>query len=64
MTVHVLGETELKGGVMAKDPVCSMDVNPKEAAGRSEYKGVTYYFCGPSCKKAFDENPEKFVGEG
>ena len=24
---------------MFKDPVCGMDVNPKEAAGKSEYKG-------------------------
>ena len=49
---------------MAKDPVRSMDVDPKEAAGKSEHKGETYYFCGPGCKKAFDENPEKLVGEG
>jgi len=49
---------------MARDPVCGMDVDPKEAAGESEYKGETYYFCGPGCKRAFDENPEKFVGEG
>jgi len=49
---------------MAKDPVCGMDVNPKEAAGKSEYKGTAYYFCAPGCKRAFDERPEKFVGEG
>ena len=49
---------------MAKDPVCGMDVDPKEAAGKSDYNGVTYYFCGPGCKKAFDERPEKFVGVG
>ena len=48
---------------MAKDPVCGMDVDPKEAAGKSEHQGVTYYFCAPGCKKEFDENPEKFVGE-
>ncbi len=46
---------------MAKDPVCDMDVDEKEAAGTSEYKGKTYYFCAPGCKKSFDENPEKYI---
>ena len=49
---------------MAKDPVCGMEVDPKEAAGKSEYKGETYYFCGPGCKRDFDKSPEKFLGEG
>jgi YHS domain-containing protein len=47
---------------MAKDPVCGMDVDPKTAAGQSEYQGQTYYFCAPGCKKAFDKEPEKYVG--
>ncbi len=46
---------------MAKDPVCGMEVDEKEAAAKSEYKGKTYYFCAPGCKKAFDENPEKYL---
>ena len=46
---------------MAKDPVCGMEVDEKEAAGKSEYKGVTYYFCSPGCKTGFDENPEKYL---
>lgn len=46
---------------MARDPVCSMDVDPNDAADKSEYKGVTYYFCAPGCRKSFDENPEKYV---
>ena len=46
---------------MAKDPVCDMDVDEKTAAATSEYKGTTYYFCAPGCKKAFDENPEKYL---
>lgn len=48
---------------MAKDPVCGMTVDPKTAAGKSEYKGVTYYFCSAGCKKAFDANPEKYDGK-
>jgi YHS domain-containing protein len=46
---------------MAKDPVCDMDVDPKTAAGKSEYQGQTYYFCSPGCKKAFDKEPQKYV---
>lgn len=47
---------------MAKDPVCGMDVDPAEAAGTSEYKGQTYYFCAPGCKRQFDRDPERYVG--
>lgn len=46
---------------MAKDPVCGMDVDPKTAAGKSEYQGQTYYFCSLGCKKAFDKEPHKYV---
>jgi len=46
---------------MYKDPVCGMDVDPETAAGKSEYKGKTYYFCAPGCKKSFDANPEKYL---
>jgi len=49
---------------MAKDPVCGMDVDPKTAAGKSEYKGQTFYFCSLGCKKAFDKEPQKYVGQG
>jgi Cu+-exporting ATPase len=47
---------------MAKDPVCGMDVNVATAAGKSEYKGKTYYFCSPGCKITFDKDPEKYLG--
>jgi len=46
---------------MAKDPVCGMEVDEKKAAATSEHKRKTYYFCAPGCKKAFDENPEKYL---
>lgn len=47
---------------MAKDPVCGMEVDEKTAAGKSEYKGKTYYFCAPGCKQAFDKDPGKYLG--
>ncbi len=46
---------------MAKDPVCGMNVDEKKATATSQYKGKTYYFCAPGCKKAFDANPEKYL---
>jgi len=45
---------------MAIDPICKMEVDEKTATLRSEYKGVTYYFCAPGCKKIFDATPEKY----
>ncbi len=46
---------------LVKDPVCGMDVDPAKAAGKSEYKGKTYYFCSDHCKKQFDANPEAIL---
>ncbi|MCB0103646.1 MAG: YHS domain-containing protein [Anaerolineales bacterium] len=45
------------------DPVCHMDIDPATAAGTSEYKGQTYYFCSLGCKKAFDKEPEKYLNK-
>lgn len=46
---------------MVKDVVCGMDIDPKDAAGQSEYQGKTYYFCAPGCKRKFDANPQQFL---
>jgi YHS domain-containing protein len=46
---------------MEKDVVCGMQVDPKNAAGQSEYQGKTYYFCSPGCKRKFDAKPAQFV---
>ena len=45
------------------DPVCGMDIDPVTAAGKSEYKAQTYYFCSLGCKKSFDREPEKYLGK-
>src|SRR6476619_1945149 len=39
---------------IVKDPVCNMDVDPAMAAGSSEYKDQTYYFCSLGCVKRFN----------
>jgi Cu+-exporting ATPase len=48
---------------MEKDVVCGMQVDPKQAAGQSEYQGQTYYFCSAGCKKKFDANPAQYAGK-
>ncbi len=51
---------------MAKDLVCGMEVNEKEAEIKglvTEYKGEKYYFCAPACKRHFEKNPEKFLSK-
>lgn len=48
---------------MAIDPVCKMEVEQESAPAKSEYKGTTYYFCAPGCKKAFEEDPEKYLAD-
>jgi len=54
----------IKGGApMAIDPVCQMEVEESKAAATSEYQGKKYYFCAVGCKKAFDQNPEKYLAE-
>ena len=40
------------------DPVCHMDIDMRQAAGRSDYNGHTYYFCSQECKQTFDANPD------
>ena len=55
------GQGTKASGRTARDPICGMQVDIEKAAGTSEYKGKTYYFCAPGCKKAFDEDPEKYL---
>jgi YHS domain-containing protein len=46
---------------MAVDPVCHMMVDEKTARFTTEYKGKTYYFCTPGCKKKFETDPERYL---
>jgi YHS domain-containing protein len=40
------------------DPVCGMQVNQQNAAGRSAHQGKT---CSEDCKKQFDQDQEPYV---
>ncbi len=44
-----------------KDPVCSMQIKPSEAAAESDYKGQPYYFCAETCRQAFEQDPERYA---
>ncbi|MDQ2948019.1 MAG: heavy metal translocating P-type ATPase, partial [Acidobacteriota bacterium] len=43
------------------DPVCGMTVDPAKAAGKVEFAGETYYFCGKSCVAKFQANPAQYL---
>jgi P-type Cu+ transporter len=53
----------MKTTAVVKDPVCGMDIEAATAAGQTEYKAQTYYFCGLKCKEKFDLNPEQYLGK-
>jgi YHS domain-containing protein len=45
---------------MAKDPVCNMNVDEKNAKYFSEANGTKVYLCSLGCKQQFDQNPSKY----
>jgi Cu+-exporting ATPase len=51
----------MKNTTAVKDLVCGMDIETATAVGRTEFKGQTYYFCGPKCKEKFDLSPEQYL---
>ena len=48
---------------MTRDPVCGMNVEPNQAAGKSEYQSQTYYFCSASCKERFEQEPSRYADQ-
>jgi YHS domain-containing protein len=52
-----------------QDPVCGMRIDADAAAASVEHGGTTYYFCGEGCKRAFEDDPKRYLegaaeGEG
>jgi len=56
-------EIKMTSTTVVKDPVCGMDIETATAAGQTEYKGQTYYFCGAKCKETFDLTPDQYLGQ-
>ncbi len=47
---------------MEIDPVCHMQVDSKTPL-QHVHQGRTYYFCAPSCQRAFAKSPEMYLKE-
>jgi YHS domain-containing protein/mono/diheme cytochrome c family protein len=58
---HGAKDMERSAEDIVVDLVCGMKIKAGEAAGKSEYKGKTYYFCMDADKKAFDADPDKYL---
>jgi Cu+-exporting ATPase len=54
-------ETLPEASVKVVDPVCGMKILPEKAAGKQEYEGQMYYFCGKSCAEKFKADPARFL---
>ncbi len=53
---------QISGGIiMAKDPICGMEVDETKATAKAEHLGKTYYLCSTGCKQAFEGNLEKYA---
>ena len=44
------------------DPVCGMAVIPGQKKLVTVYNGKSYWFCARTCRQAFEENPNKYLG--
>jgi YHS domain-containing protein len=45
----------------AVDPVCRMQIEPREAAATLSHLGMTYHFCSNECARLFREAPERYA---
>lgn len=48
---------------MHTDPVCGMQINEHQAAGKSDFQGKTFHFCSATCKEQFDQNPQRYTSQ-
>ncbi|HKD67897.1 MAG TPA: heavy metal translocating P-type ATPase [Candidatus Binataceae bacterium] len=54
----------MKENAPAIDPVCGMEVDPPDTAGRVMHEGHEYLFCSEHCVEAFRTDPEKYLHAG
>src|SRR5215510_14193325 len=48
-------------GVLAKDPICGMTVDPATSRRRAEYRDQSYFFCSDKCLAKFRADPAKYA---
>jgi len=56
-----ISPTQLVEPAVAIDPVCGMTVEIQGARETAVHDGVTYYFCGPGCRRRFEENAALYL---
>ncbi|MFQ6676335.1 MAG: heavy metal translocating P-type ATPase [Fidelibacterota bacterium] len=47
-----------------KDPVCGMIVAEESAVDTREWEGTVYGFCSQRCVESFDQEPDRYAGNG
>jgi xanthine dehydrogenase accessory factor len=53
-------DTPVRLAAEAVDPVCGMTVAVSESALSYVDNGLTVYFCGPGCRQAYTDDPERY----
>lgn len=49
--------------VLAKDPVCGMNVDPNAGKPSTQYEGKTFHFCSAGCKTKFEADSERYLSD-
>jgi Cu+-exporting ATPase len=56
------GTSTSASAVLARDPVCWMNVNPATAKHIGQHDGRNVYFCSKGCADKFASDPPKYLG--
>jgi YHS domain-containing protein len=43
-----------------RDPVCGMEIQPKDAVATEDHDGRTFYFCSHACHETFVNDPHRY----
>lgn len=47
---------------MLEDPVCGLDLMVRDRMPRTTHDGETYFFCSDGCRRSFEQEPARWVG--
>ncbi len=48
-------------GIITRDPVCGMTVDPATGKPMADYEGHTYHFCNEGCRTKFTSDPKAYL---
>jgi Cu+-exporting ATPase len=57
-------DTQKTQGLLERDPVCGMTVDPLRTKATYEHAGKKYFFCCYGCKDKFSVDPAKYLNSG